>query len=203
MTGAQEGGAAEGLVAPPGVDPDTGEVIDPIALRESLLPQSPEMPGSAGLAAKRQEKQNLETGDQVYASLVKEVRKLELAGERTAEIRRALHGWYLPDGTYVTGAEFEYAETYDEQVRALYERCMDATVKKEDRPKWPGEDVRTSIVNEHIEKEKREKLAALRGEMKALETYITVVKARITGLVTLLSYQKEEMRNQGFSGGQQ
>lgn len=183
-----------------GVDPETGEVIDPDALKGSLLPAPRGMPGHEGLAAARRRRTALDTPQEVYSSIQAEVRKMELAGERMGELRKLLHGFYLDDGSYVAGVEFEYAEVYDEQVRILYFKCNDESIPKAERPRWPGEDVRKSIVNEHIPEEKRQKLEALKGEMKTLENYIKVCNGRMTGLVTLLAYLKEEARMANFGG---
>lgn len=188
-----------GDALPPGVD-EHGQIVDQEALKRSLMAMPPGVPGQKGLAALRKEQVPLETATEVYSALKQELRKLELAGERMAELRKLLHGYYTPEGDYVAGAEFEYREEYDEQVRDLYNRCNDTSVAKSDRPRWPGEDVRESIVNEFISEDSRQKLSALRGEMKALESYINVLKARAIGLSTLLAYHKEEMKMSGMGG---
>lgn len=189
--------------APPGVDPATGEVIDPQALRDSLLPSS-RSPANQSLGVLRKGgTAALSTGTEVYEHIRAEVRKLELAQARIAEVRKGLHGWTDDRGNYIAGAEFEYAEVFDVKVRDLYFACNDMDVPKEKRPKWPGVDVRESIVNEHIPKEMRQRLASLKGEMKTLEMYINVCRARMTGLVTLLAYHKEEMKMSGFPAAPQ
>jgi hypothetical protein len=193
----EEAGGAE-LPPPPGMDIETGEVTDPDALAHALGNPPPGLPGQTGLQRMRKQRQILETPAQVEEALVAELRKLDLASERFAEVRKLLHGYYTPGGDYVAGTEFEYQEEYDLQVRDLYDKChAQGAYEGGEKTRWPGEDVRTSIVNEHITQEHREKLSALKGELKTLETYITICKTRLMGLSTLLSYHKEGMKMAG------
>jgi hypothetical protein len=187
---------------PAGMDPATGEIVDPLALQQALAALPAESPAAMSLARKRSEQpQPLETADEVYEAVRGELRRMELAAARMAEVRKLLYGWYTEDGDYVAGAEFEYQEVYDTQVRDLFDRCHgQGQYEGQDKLRWPGEDVRTSIVNEHIPQDMREKIKALKGEMKTLEAYVNICKARMTGLVTLLSFHKEEMKMANFGG---
>lgn len=142
----------------------------------------------------------LDSPEAVDAEIQRELYKLELLGQRLTELRLMKHGYYDGEGTYVPGADFEYAEKFDERVRVLYYDCNDMSKPKDERPKWPGEDVRESIVNKDIPKEKREHKAALDGELKSLTEYRMITSDRLSGLQSLLGYRKEEAKAAAQAG---
>ena len=142
----------------------------------------------------------LDSPEAVDAEIQRELYKLELLGQRLTELRLMKHGYYTPQNEYVPGADFEYAESYDEQVRTLYYDCNDLEKPKDQRPKWPGEDVRASIVAKDIPLEKRQHKAALDGEIKSLTEYRLITSDRLSGLQSLLGYRKEEAKAAAQSG---
>lgn len=173
-----EGGTepAEGPVGP--------EKVPPPALRGHLVA--------------RQSMPKLDTPEAISAELERELWKLEVVGRRLTEVRQLVHGYYTASG-YVAGVDFEYAEVYDRLIRKLYGECHDTQVPKENRKKWPGEDVRTSIVNADIEKEFRERKQALKGELLSLEEYRRITESRANGLQSLLGYRRDTLRLEGLS----
>lgn len=177
----------------PAYDPKTGEEIQ-------VNPERNPPPALRSLIAARSSMPKLDTPQAVETELQRELWKLEVVGRRLTEVQQMVHGYYTPNG-YVAGAEFEYAEEYDQQIRTLYDECHDLAIPKEDRKKWPGEDVRTSIVNKNIPKEKRERRSALKGELKSLEEYRRITEARANGLQSLLAFRREEARVGSQTGG--
>jgi hypothetical protein len=167
------------------VDPESGEVV-------KIKPDLPAPPALRAQIALRQGMPKLDTAVAVYAELERELWKLDLLGRRLTEVHMLIHGYYTDDGDYVAGAKFEYANEYDKLVAKLYADSNDTKVPKENRPKWPGQDVRTSLVNQQMDPKFLQRMEALEGERKSLLEYRRITEQRASSLQSLLAFRREE-----------
>lgn len=192
---------------PPGVDPRTGEITDPDKLAQHIGPE-PTPPASLraisrarppGTSGAENAYPKLDTMEAVVAEINRELRKMELIGDHIIAKRQEFDGYYTDAGNFVAGVAFEYQEEFDTQIRKLYANCHDPEVPKDKRPKWPGEDVRESLVNEYVTKELRQRRAALKADIDSLREFRMLTQSRLNGLQSVLGYRKEQAKLDAYN----
>lgn len=153
--------------------------------------------------------ENLETFDGVENAIIRELHKLDAVSRRLASLKKQYHGYYRPmqpgeefdeevaveeqvtdDGTrlmvFVPGTQFRIAAIRAEFIRDLWHKCHDPSKRKEDRPKWPGEDARDDMLDEKLPLELKAKDTALKNEINVVEEYGRITEKRLIGMQSLL-----------------